>query len=84
MQPNKLLQQTVYEDLTGDGVKTLTEVQVDNSHCFPLIYLVSHFIVEAYNVGQVCFPTGESMLASLDGFLVFHVLGSGFQDQSPF
>lgn len=76
IQPSKLLQQIVYEDLTGDSVKTLTEVQVDNSHCFPLVYMVSHFIVEHYNVGQVCFPIDESML-DLDGFLVFHVLGNG-------
>ncbi|KAK4811173.1 hypothetical protein QYF61_019804 [Mycteria americana] len=41
-------QQLLYEDLIGDSVKGLTEVQVYNILCSPLIYQASHFIIEVY------------------------------------
>lgn len=50
MQP--IHHQLLYEDLTGDTVESLTEVQVENSHCSPLIYQDSNFIMECYQVGQ--------------------------------
>ncbi|KAK4829074.1 hypothetical protein QYF61_002018 [Mycteria americana] len=43
-----ILHQLLYEDLMGDTVESLTEVQVDNIHCSPLIYQASHFIIEGY------------------------------------
>lgn len=60
------------------SVKGLPEVQVDNPHCPPLIYEASHFILEAYQVGQAWVPLGESMLIAPDDFLVLHVLLNGF------
>lgn len=30
--------QLLYEDLTGDNVENLSEVQIDNIHCSPLVY----------------------------------------------
>ena len=36
----------------GDSVKSLAEVEVDNIHCSPLIYLASHAIIEGYQIGQ--------------------------------
>lgn len=43
-------QQFVYEDLTGDSVKGLSEVQVDDICCSPLIYQASHFIMEVKQI----------------------------------
>lgn len=37
----------VYEYLTGDIVKSFSEVQVDSIDCSPLIYQTSYFIVES-------------------------------------
>jgi len=45
-------QQFLYEDVMEDSVKGLTEVQVDNMQCSPLIYQASHYIIEFYQVGQ--------------------------------
>jgi len=42
----------MYEDPVRDSVKGPTEVQLDNIHCSPLMYQASHFITEAYQVGQ--------------------------------
>ncbi|GAB0181629.1 hypothetical protein GRJ2_000628200 [Grus japonensis] len=41
-----------YEDLIGNSIKGLTEMQVDNIHCSPLIYQASHFVVEVYQAGE--------------------------------
>jgi len=51
----------------GDCVKSLAEVEVDNIHCSPLIYLASHAIVEDS-------PLGESMLTAPDSLLFRHFL----------
>ena len=36
----------------GDSVKILSEVEVDNVHGSPLIYLASHAIADIYQIGQ--------------------------------
>ncbi|KAK4825634.1 hypothetical protein QYF61_001419, partial [Mycteria americana] len=51
-----ILQQLVSEDLVGDSVKGLTEVQADNIHCSPLTYQANHFIIEVYQVGSQQHP----------------------------
>jgi len=75
-------QQVLYEDLMGDSVKGPTVVQVDNSHCSPLICQASHFIIEIYQVGQARLPIGEAMLTTStpDDLLVLNAPENGFQD----
>jgi len=41
-----------YEDIMGDSVKSLAEVEVDNIHCSPLIYSAGHPIIEGHQIGQ--------------------------------
>ena len=76
MQP--VLHQLTYEDLTGSSVKSLTEVKVDNIHCFPLIHQASDFIIDGDKVGQACH--GESMLTTPDDLIVLHMPGNDFWD----
>ncbi|XP_052646855.1 uncharacterized protein LOC128143559 [Harpia harpyja] len=52
----------LYEDLTGDSVKGLTEARVDNVHCSPFICQASHFIIEVYQVGQVTGTSGRQQM----------------------
>lgn len=40
-----------YEDVMGDNVKSLTEIKVDNIHCY-FIYPSSQNIIEGYHVDQ--------------------------------
>ncbi|KAK4828728.1 hypothetical protein QYF61_000719 [Mycteria americana] len=47
-----IFHQLLYEDLMGDSVKGLAEVQVDRIYCSPLIYQASHFIIEGYQIGM--------------------------------
>lgn len=42
----------VYEDVTGDGVKSLIHIKINYIHCSPLIHLASHFIIDVYQTGQ--------------------------------
>lgn len=42
----------VYEDIMGDSIKALLEVQVENIHCSPLIYTATCPIIEGNQVGQ--------------------------------
>jgi len=46
------LPELAYEDVMGDSVESLAEVQADNIHCSLLIYPASHAIVESYQIGQ--------------------------------
>lgn len=41
-------QYCLFEDLMGDNVKALTEVQEDNLHCFSLMHQAGDFIIETY------------------------------------
>ena len=58
----------------GDSVESLAEVEVDNIHGSPLIYLASHAAIESYHIGQAWFPRGESMLTTPDNLLFLHLL----------
>lgn len=70
-----------YQDATGDRIKSLAEIKVDNIHCFPLIYSASHSITADYQTGQALFPLGESMLTTTDNLLLFHMLRDDMQDE---
>lgn len=59
----------LYEYLMWESVKDLTEVQIDNILGSPLIYKVSHFIVEDYRFCQARLPLCESMLIHMTIFL---------------
>jgi len=50
----------------GDSVKSLAEVEVDYTHCSPLIYPASHAIIESYQLGQALILLGESLLTTPD------------------
>ncbi|KAK4824875.1 hypothetical protein QYF61_021082 [Mycteria americana] len=55
--PRCLLSQPIHQqllcgDLMGNSVKILTEVEVGNIHCSPLIQQASHLILKVYQVGQ--------------------------------
>ena len=65
----------------GDGVESLAEVEVDNIHGSPLIYPASDAIVESYQIGQVWFPLGESMLTTPGNLLFLHLLDDDLQDK---
>ena len=65
----------------GDCVESLAEVEVDNIHGSPFIYLASHVIIENYQIGQAWFPLGESMLATPDNLLFLHLLVDDLQDK---
>jgi len=41
-----------YQDVTGDSIKSLAEVKVDNIHCSPPIFPASDTITEGCEVGQ--------------------------------
>ncbi|PKU46240.1 hypothetical protein llap_3464 [Limosa lapponica baueri] len=62
----------LYEDLMGDSVKGLSEVQGDNIHYSSLIYQDRHFIIEDYRFGQGRLPLHESMLNTHNYLLVHH------------
>lgn len=47
-----MYQRLVCEDLTGDSVKRLTEVQGDNIHCSSLPTRLVVLNIEVYQVGQ--------------------------------
>lgn len=64
-----ILQQLVFEDLTGDRAKSLPQDKVLNVHCSPLIYPLSHFILEDSQSGQAWLPLCESLLTILTTFL---------------
>lgn len=72
------LYQCLFEDLTWESVKCLTEVSADNVDYSPLAYQPSHFITEVSQFGQLYL--GENVLTTPDGFLVFHVPGNGVQN----
>lgn len=57
-----IFHQLLHDDLTGDSIKGLSEVQLDNLHCSSLIYQISHFIVEDHRFGQKRLSPHESML----------------------
>lgn len=43
--------QFLYEDAIGDGIKNLTKVKVDKTHCSPLVHQASHLSTEGSQVG---------------------------------
>ncbi|KAK4832380.1 LOW QUALITY PROTEIN: hypothetical protein QYF61_022235 [Mycteria americana] len=45
----------------GDSVKGLTEVQVDNIYCCPLIYQDSHLFIEVHQDGQLRCPSLDTL-----------------------
>lgn len=49
MQP--ILHELLCADLMRDDAKSLTKVQVDTTHCSPLIYQASQHILEGDQVG---------------------------------
>ena len=63
-----------WEDVMGDRVESLAEVEVENIPGSPFVYPASHVIVESYQIGQAWFPLGESMLTTPDNLLFFHLL----------
>lgn len=44
--------QDFYEDLMGDNIKGIIEVQVEIIHCFPINSQTSHLIVEVQQVSK--------------------------------
>lgn len=60
------------ENLMGDSIKDLFEVQLDNLHCSSLSYQSSHLIVEDHRFGQTRLSPHESMLKTHDYLLVCH------------
>ncbi|KAK4832711.1 hypothetical protein QYF61_025172 [Mycteria americana] len=71
------------EDLMGDSVKGLTEVQVDMTHCSPLIYWASHFIVEGYHVGTAIVAEGLSRALRWVGWSRLEPAVSGMGQPRP-
>lgn len=63
-----------------DSVKSLFEVKVDYTHCFPLIYPSFHVIVEGCLIGQARFILGESVWTTPDDFLLFYMLCDDLQN----
>ena len=70
-----------YEDIMGDSVKSLAEVEVDNIHCSPLIYSAGHPIIEGHQIGQAWFPLGESMLTTPDNLFFLHLFRDDIQNE---
>lgn len=75
--PHWMPQQLFCEDLVGESDENHV-VQVDNIHCFPLIYQARHFIADIYQLGRVWLPLSESILNNPDDFLVFFCAWKGF------
>lgn len=65
-----------YECVTRDGIKSLTEVKINNFHCFSLTSQASNITVEGYWVGHI----HKSMMTAPEHLLVLHVSGNGFQN----
>jgi len=65
----------------GDGVKQIAKVKVHNIHYSLPIYLDSDVIINSYQIGQACFPLGESLLSTPDNLLHFQLLGEGIQNK---
>lgn len=73
-------QQLVYEELIGNSVKCLTDVQVYNIHGFSLIHQASDFLIEVYQFGQALLTLGEAMLTTAADFSVLNMPGNVFQN----
>lgn len=65
-----------YECVTRDGIKSLTEVKINNFHCFSLTSQASNITVEGYWVRHI----HKSMMTAPEHLLVLHVSGNGFQN----
>lgn len=74
-----ILQQLVFEDLTGDRAKSFPQDEVSTVHCSPLIHLLNHLIVEDSQSREAWLPLCESLLATFNQLLVPYVPGNGFQ-----
>lgn len=65
-----MLHQFVCENIKGDNVKSLPEVEVSNIHCFPLIHQAILLITESYQIDlTLTFPL-LSVLSSPNYLLV--------------
>lgn len=71
-------QKLSYEDLAGDNVESLSEVQIQTIST--ALSSCTDFIIECYWEGQALFPLGQTMLIAPDYFLNLHMPGNGFQD----
>jgi len=65
----------------ADSVKSLADVEADNIHCPPLIYLAGHAIIEGYQISWAWFAFGESMLTTPDNLLFLHLLRDDSQNK---
>lgn len=57
----------------ADHAKSLDKSKVNNNHCSPLGHTATHLIIEVYQVYQMKFALGKSVLGILSHILLLHV-----------
>lgn len=74
--------QFISENVTGNGVENLSKGKMNRTQCLPLIHHDNHLIIELYVVGHTWFPLYKSLLMTSNYFLVLHVVGNVFEEDS--
>lgn len=75
-----MMQCNTYKGLKGYSVESLPEVNMNDSHCSPLIHHAGHLDTESSWAGQASFPFHSAMLNNPSHFSVLNVFGKGFQN----
>lgn len=73
-----MLHQFVCENIKGDNVKSLPEVEVSNIHCFPLIHQASLLITESCQIDLTLTFPSLSTLSSPNYIIVLLMPGIVF------